>query len=162
MSFSPSFKEFRHNVGFIPLREVWSEAWSAAAVSLIFYGISLVFTLPFTAIKGFVSKTYDLPTRAIGYGLACLYLIWLFKNRKYIFSELEEVFRELKEAPAWVVVLLSTVVAIGWASSEWLPVWLSTGVWIGLFFFLMFIEHLDRLGKEHTPAPEEEAYKLTS
>jgi len=147
MTASTSPKDFWHCVGFIPVREVWSEAWACGVVFLIIYGVFLIFQLPLA----FATKVIGVPGKVIDYLAAFVLIVWALRDRKYIFSQLEKIFGELKDAASWELVLFAMLIAAGLASSKWLPGWLSTGVWTGLIFLMMFIDRLDRLGEEYAP-----------
>ena len=89
--------------------------------------------------------------KVIGYAVGALYLVWLFKNRKTVFAQLEDTFGFLKETPKFYAALFMTALIVGIVSLKWLPFWLAFGVWLALDFVLAFVDKMDHLGRKYAP-----------
>jgi hypothetical protein len=151
MDASNSFKEFCRGLGFVPLREAWSEAFALVVVFLMIYGIFLVITLPATWIARTTISLFGIPEKVIGYAVGAIYLLWLFKNRKTVFTQLADTFGFLKDAPKFYGALFMVALIVGILSLNWLPFWLAFGVWLALDFTLVFVEKMGELGRKYAP-----------
>jgi len=158
MGSSTGFKEFCRGVGFVPIREAWSEAFGCIGAFLLIYGIVLVVDLLLLPV-GWIGKAalneFGIPWKVAGYVATAIYLAWLFKNRKTVFTQLADTFGFLKEAPSYYGALFTVALIVGIVSLYWLPFWLAFGIWLAFDFALAFVEKMDQLGRKYTPPDAE-------
>jgi hypothetical protein len=154
MAVSATFKEFYRGVGYVPLREAWSEAFGCVGAFLLIYGVVLVFDLlllPVGWIGEAALNKLGIPWKVVGYAATAVYLAWLFKNRETVFAQLADIFGFMKRAPRFYGALFTVALTVGMVSLYWLPFWLAFGIWLAFDFALAFVENMDQLGRKYAP-----------
>jgi hypothetical protein len=152
MAASTSFSEFCQNVGYVPLRNVSSEAFAVIGaffvIYLLLYGPFLVVAIP---AHWLAVHVLGISSKVIAYAVGALCLVALFKERKAIFAQLEEIFELFKQMPEFFTSLFIVALVVGIASFVWLPLWLALGIFLSFGFLFAFLERMNDLGQKYTP-----------